>query len=114
MRKPDLVNDFADSFAAARYDNLPDAAIEAAKKSILDTCGVILAASGVEPAVRAVIDLARQSGGPPESSLLGFEARTSAIMAGLANGAMAHALDYDDLPPQGHHCSSSIVPAALA
>jgi 2-methylcitrate dehydratase PrpD len=114
VSRPDLVNDFADNFAAARYENLPAAAIEVAKKSILDTCGVIIAASGVEPAVRAVVDLAREGSGQAESSILGFGGRTSAIMAGLANGAMAHCLDYDDLPPQGHHCSSSIVPAAFA
>ena len=32
------------------YDSLPDAARDAAKKSLLDTLGVILAASGLEPA----------------------------------------------------------------
>src|SRR5438132_4468748 len=110
----DLVNDFADFFARTRYENLPAEAIESAKKSILDTCGVIIAASGVEPAVRGVIDLARESACQPESSVLGCGGRVSAVMAGLANGAMAHCLDYDDLPPQGHHASSSIVPAALA
>ncbi|HZP86261.1 MAG TPA: MmgE/PrpD family protein [Burkholderiales bacterium] len=112
--RPDLVNDFADLFARTRYDTLPPAAIDAAKKSILDTLGVILAASGVEPAVRGVVDLVRESGGPPESSVLGFGGRASAVMAGLANGAMAHCLDYDDRTPEGHHPSSSIVPAAFA
>jgi hypothetical protein len=37
--------------------------MEGAKKSILDTLGVILAASGVEPAVRGVQELVRESGG---------------------------------------------------
>ena len=111
---PDLVNDFANVFARTRYADLPPAAVDAAKKSILDTLGVILAASGVEPAVRGVIDLVRESGGPPESSVLGFGGRASAVMAGFANGSMAHCLDFDDHTPQGHHPSSSIVPAAFA
>ena len=110
----DLVNDFADLFASTRYEALPRAAIDAAKKSVLDTIGVILAASGVEPAVRGVIDLVRESGGRPESSILGFGGHASAVMAGLANGAMAHCLDFDDRTAQGHHPGSSLVPAVLA
>ena len=112
--RPDLVNEFADLFANTRYEALPPAAIDAAKKSVLDTIGVILAASGVEPAVRGVIDLVRESGGRPESSILGFGGHASAVMAGLANGAMAHCLDFDDRTAQGHHPGSSLVPAVLA
>lgn len=108
------MNNFADLFANTRYSSLTPAAIDAAKKSILDTLGVICAASGVEPALRSIVDLLRESGGPPESSVLGFGGRASALMAGFANGAMAHCLDFDDRTPQGHHPSSSIVPAAFA
>jgi 2-methylcitrate dehydratase PrpD len=114
MLVQDLSRDFADFVARARYEDLPPDAIHGAKKSILDTLGVILAASGVEPAVRGVQDLVRESGGNPESTVLGFGGRTSAIMAGFANGSMAHCLDFDDHAPEGHHPSSSIVPAALA
>ena len=35
-------------------------------------------------------------------------------MAAFANGAMAHCLDFDDHAPEGHHASSSIVPAVFA
>ena len=86
----------------------------AAKKSILDTLGVILAASGMEPAVRAVIDIVKESGGTPDCTVLGFGGRAPAMMAALANGALAHCLDYDDQTPWGQHTASSIVPAAFA
>ena len=36
------------------------------------------------------------------------------MMAALANGALAHCLDYDDQTPWGQHTASSIVPAAFA
>jgi 2-methylcitrate dehydratase PrpD len=110
----DLSYDFADFVINTRYSDLPADAIDAAKKSILDTLGVILAASGVEPAVRGVANLIRESGGRPESTVLGFGGRVPAMMAAFVNGAMAHCLDFDDHAPEGHHPSSSIVPAAFA
>ncbi|MGD6752009.1 MmgE/PrpD family protein [Streptomyces sp. BH105] len=110
----DIVHPLAACAAETRYEDLPPAAAEAAKKSILDTLGVILAASGTEPAVRGVIDLVREGGGSPEASVLAFGGKAPAMAAAFANGAMAHCLDYDDQTPWGQHCSSSIVPAVLA
>jgi 2-methylcitrate dehydratase PrpD len=113
-RTADLSEDFAAFVAGTRYDDLPADAVEGAKKSVLDTLGVILAATGVEPAVRGVNELVREAGGKPESSLMGFGGRAPAVMAAFHNGAMAHCLDFDDHAPEGHHPSSSIVPAAFA
>jgi 2-methylcitrate dehydratase PrpD len=110
----DLVHLFASHTAGLTYDQLPEEARLAAKKSILDTLGVILAASGMEPAVRAVIDIVKESGGAPNCTVLGFGGRAPAMMAALANGALAHCLDYDDQTPWGQHTASSIVPAAFA
>jgi len=110
----DLVHHFADVAAGLRYEDLPEAAREAAKKSILDTLGVILAASGMEPAARAVVEIVRESGGKGECTLLGYPGRGPALMAALQNGALSHCLDYDDQTPWGQHAASSVVPAAFA
>ncbi|WP_329353186.1 MmgE/PrpD family protein [Streptomyces sp. NBC_01261] len=110
----DLVHHLADAIVGTRYAQLPADAVEAAKKSILDTLGVILAAGGTEPAVQGVVDLVRESGGRPEASVLAFGGKAPAIMAAFANGAMAHCLDYDDQTPWGQHASSSVIPAAFA
>ncbi|WP_457253648.1 MmgE/PrpD family protein [Pedococcus sp. P5_B7] len=110
----DLVEHFAAHIAASTYDQLPAAAVDAAKKSILDTVGVILAASGTEPAVQGVVELVREAGGRPESTVLAFGDRVPAVAAAFANGAMAHCLDFDDQTPWGQHSASSIVPAVLA
>ncbi|CAG9272962.1 MmgE/PrpD family protein [Paraburkholderia unamae] len=111
----DIAGDFADFVSRARFEDIPEDAVEAAKKSILDTLGVVLAASGVEPAVRGLTKVAMESGGgTAESTILGFGGRAPAMMAAFANGAMAHCLDFDDHAPEGHHPSSSIVPAAFA
>jgi 2-methylcitrate dehydratase PrpD len=111
---PDLCNDIADFIVNTRYERLSSAAINGAKSSILDTLGVILAAGGMEPAVRGVVEFAREGGGRPESSVLGFGGRVPAVMAAFANGAMAHCLDYDDQTPWGQHSASSIIPAVFA
>ena len=110
----DLVHLFAEQVAGLSYDAVPESARDAARKSIIDTMGVILAASGMEPAVRGVIELVQEAGGAPDCTLLGFGGRAPALMAALGNGALAHCLDYDDQTPWGQHCASSIVPAVLA
>jgi len=114
MQDIDLSVILGEHVARARFEHLSEGAIEGARKTILDTVGVCLAASGQEPAARAVVDLARESGGREESTILGFGGRVPAMMAALANGALAHCLDYDDQTPWGQHAASSLVPATLA
>lgn len=110
----DLVHIFADHAAGVSYDQLDHQTREVAKQSILDTLGVILAASGMEPAAQGVAAIVREGGGAPDCTLLGFGGRGPALMAALGNGSLAHCLDYDDQTPWGQHCASSIVPAVFA
>ncbi|HYF17653.1 MAG TPA: MmgE/PrpD family protein [Ramlibacter sp.] len=110
----DLVHDFARTIADTRYESLPPAAVEAAKKSVLDTFGCILAASGTEPAAARVVEVAREGGGKEQSTILGFGGKAPAVWAAFANGAMAHCLDFDDRTPWGAHAGSSLMPAAFA
>lgn len=110
----DMVHDLADYAATLGYDAMTEASREKAKQSLLDTLGVSLAASGLEPAARGVYEIVRECGGAPDCTLLGFGGKAPAIMAALANGALVHCLDYDDLTPWGQHTGSTIVPAVFA
>lgn len=110
----DLSQVLAHFAASTRYENLPSAAIEAAKKSVLDTLGVMLAASGVEPAVKPLVDLVRETGGKEEATVFGFGGRVPCAAAAFANGALAHSLDFDSQTPWGAHADSSIIPTVLA
>ena len=110
----DLVHIFGTHAAEVDYDRLNDDARWAAKKSILDTLGVILAASGLEPAVQAVAEIVAETGGRPDCTMLGFGGRRPRLWPRLANGALAHCLDYDDQTPWGQHAASSVVPAVFA
>lgn len=110
----DLGRCLAESAARAQYSELPDAAVEAAKKSLLDTLAVMLGASGTEAAADGILELVGEMGGRPEATVIGSGDKVPAAMAAFANGALAHCLDYDDQTPWGQHASMSVIPAALA
>jgi 2-methylcitrate dehydratase PrpD len=100
--------------ASAKFEDLSSGAIEATKKSLLDAIGVTLAASGLGEGCKAFADLAGQAGGTPESTVIGFGKKVPASMAALANGAMAHALDFEDAFDDAPiHPNAAVVAAAL-
>jgi 2-methylcitrate dehydratase PrpD len=94
--------------------DLPSDIVEAVQVRLLDTIGIMLAATDT-PIGRAARDGARAMGGGTSSRIVGFGDRTSAMLAALAGGTLAHALDFDDThDPSLVHPSAAIVPAALA
>ena len=105
---------FARHIHDTRFEDIPEPAVDAAKKSVLDTLGVILGAGSTTPAMKGLVDSMRDIGGKPESTIMGFGGKVPATSAAFLNGAMAHCLDFDDHLPEGHHPSSAVVPAAFA
>lgn len=88
--------------------------LHAAKRVLLDATGVMIGASGIAPETAPFVALAKQSGSGP-SVILGTDAKVPAAAAAFANGAFAHALDFEDafdLAPG--HPNASLVPALLA
>ncbi|NVO25431.1 MmgE/PrpD family protein [Donghicola mangrovi] len=110
----DISHRLAAFAAETRFEDLPQAAVEAAKKSLMDTIGVMLGASGVEPAVQPILDLMVETGGREEATVFGAGTRLPASSAAFSNGTLAHGLDYDSQTPWGAHPDSSLVPALLA
>lgn len=97
------------------FGDLPGKAVEMTKMSLLDALGVTLAAGGLCEECSAFVELALESGGKKESTILGFGERVPAHMAAFANGAMAHALDFEDAHDLALvHPNAASVPAALA
>jgi 2-methylcitrate dehydratase PrpD len=103
--------------AGSRFEHLPATTLAATRRALLDGLGVMLAASGLSPDVAPFIALA---GGMPAGSdacvsVLGTGLRTCAPLAALANGAMAHALDYEDaFDAAPVHPDASLLPALIA
>src|SRR5262250_1526964 len=109
-----VIEQLAAYVATEAFDKLPDAAVAAARRAVLDTLGVMLAGSAEATAAR-VRALIAHRGGSEEATVAGTPLRASAEDAALANGTAAHALDYDDLGRSlSGHPSAPILAAALA
>ena len=90
---------------------LPQAAIETARRGLVDYIGVLLAGSREQPAQTLLKAL-----GPSRSSearLFPSGIRVAAQDAALVNGVAGHVLDYDDVAIGGHP-SAVLCPALLA
>ena len=95
------------------YDSLPAAVVEAAKIAILDGVANMVAGS-VQELAEIIGRYVRDSGGAPQSSVIGWGYKTNPPAAAFANGVFGHCLDYEiqGFPPT--HGTSSCLPAALA
>jgi len=93
---------------------VPRDVAEQATRLLLDTAGVTLAAVP-EDFAGSIHTVARGLGGPPEASLWGAPERVGMAAAVLANGTLAHGLDYDDTLEEAIvHTGACCVTAALA
>ena len=109
----DASYDLARYLVSTKYADIPTAAIEAAKKEVLDQLGVALGGSS-RPGVAELLALNKDWGGKPESTVFCFGDRLPAPMAAQVNATMGHALDYDDTGDGPTHPSVVIVPTAFA
>lgn len=101
-------------FDDLEYDDLPAAVAADARLRLLDTIGVALAAVET-PIGRAIRAAALAMDGGDNARILGFGDRTGAMAAALANGTLAHALDFDDTHNLSvMHTSAPVVATALA
>jgi 2-methylcitrate dehydratase PrpD len=94
----DAIESFVDMFASIQYSDLPSAAVEAAKKEVIDSLATALGGSR-KPAIPELVELAREWNGSPQSTVIAQGLKCPAPEAALINGAMIHALDYDDGHP---------------
>ena len=110
----DVTKRIAEYVATTSLEDFPPEAVQAAKAAIIDCLGCTLAGS-VEPLADVLCAYVQANGGIPSASVVGRAFKTSAADAALLNGAMGHALDYDDITrAMKGHPSVVLVPAALA
>ena len=110
---PSVIEQLAGYAAGESFEKLPEAAVRAARRAILDTLGVMLAGANeaTSARVRALVERRR---GREEAVVAGTALRASVEDAALANGTAAHALDYDDVQQSlSGHPSVPVLPAAL-
>jgi 2-methylcitrate dehydratase PrpD len=105
---------FCDAVASWTFDDIPADVIHTVKLFVLDTFGVIGGAAGA-PGIREVNARLSQWERDGSATSLVTGTRMSPPHAALANGAAAHALDFDDMhDPARIHSFCVILPAMLA
>jgi len=116
LEKPEtgtLTAALAARVAALRLEDMPPAALTVAKQCLLDWLGVALAGRG-EPLVGILLAELASDDAPFGVSILGHGGRARIDDAVLINGAMGHALDFDDvIMPMGHP-TVPVAPVVLA
>ncbi len=75
--------------------DVPQVVVDKAKLVFLDTLGVALASSTMDFGAM-VTRVAQRLGGAPQSTLIVSKNKVAAANAVIANGTLAHGLDYDD------------------
>jgi 2-methylcitrate dehydratase PrpD len=114
MKPPTVL--LAEYAVALRYEELPPAVIQRATDCITDTVGAIIYGANL-PWSKMIIAYAQENGARGNSCILspGGEP-VRAASAALANGALAHAFELDNLtkPGSGVHPGATLVPPALA
>jgi 2-methylcitrate dehydratase PrpD len=105
---------FARWVAGLSLADVPAPVVDTASLLTLDTIGNALAAVP-EDFGRSILVAARRLGGAPESTLIGDGTKVGAGTAALANGTLAHGLDFDDTREDAIvHTGSVAVTTALA
>jgi 2-methylcitrate dehydratase PrpD len=101
--------------AAARFDDLSEAARHQARRGVLDWIGCALAGSQ-HRTVSTLLAVLQETSGRPQATVLGRGLKLGLTEAPLANGQMGHVLDYDDTHMGGVvlHTSSPVLAALLA
>jgi 2-methylcitrate dehydratase PrpD len=108
--------ELADYAASCRYEDIPPDVVERAKQCITDTIAAVIFGYDL-PWSRMVVAFAAKNGAGGNSRILGPGApRVHAPAAALANGALAHAFEMDNLtwPSTGVHPGATLLTSGLA
>ena len=97
---------------ATKYEDIPAAAIDQAKKSILDYIGTAVYGTTSELG-RMIMEFTQEQGGNPQARVIGTNIRTGSAAAAFASGAMGHSEDFDDLGGVGGHPATVLTPTVL-
>jgi 2-methylcitrate dehydratase PrpD len=112
MSTDSLAEQLARFTASLRYDTIPADVVASVRLRVLDVLGLALAASTRDFAA-PVIGAVDVAAGP--CTIIGSRRIAMPAMAALANGTLAHGLDFDDTHAGSiTHASAVVIPSALA
>jgi 2-methylcitrate dehydratase PrpD len=102
--------------AGLRFEDMPSSLVERAKLLMIDLIGGIVRARHESPVAPSLLRMASTMGwSNGEALLFGDPAGYAPSGAAFLNGALGHALDFDDTHAAGTlHPGAPIIPAAIA
>ena len=96
------------------YENIPSAALEEAKRFLLDSVGCAFAALNNKD-TQSAYDCIQDLGGKKQATIIGWGTKTNLPQSTLVNSLLVRALDYNDIYwEQDPSHPSDIIPAVLS
>ena len=112
----DYTRTMAEYLANTTYEDLTPEAIEYAKKSIMDTLGIMFPATTLAPTSDIVLDFIDEINEGGRCTMVGYGRKASLLEAAFMNGSLTHAVDFDDSAGVDRplvHPTGSCFPAAI-
>jgi 2-methylcitrate dehydratase PrpD len=110
----DAINLFVKNIIETRYEDLSPVTVQAVKTEVLDSIATALGGS-TKSGVGELVDIIKEWGGNPQSTIFAYGIKCPAPNAAQVNGAMIHALDYDDGHPRAMvHTGCTAIPTTFA
>jgi len=114
MFEPTISGRLGAFLARLSYRDLSQSQVNKLKIYFLDWLGSAIAGKTEKP-VQIILDVIRDLGGTPESTLIADQSRGNCLLAALANGASSHVVEMDDLHRESIlHPATAIIPAVFA
>jgi 2-methylcitrate dehydratase PrpD len=114
MSKTSATREIAEYIVGLKYEELPEQTIAAAKEAVLDQLGIMLMGSTL-PWTKPSYEVVLEQGSRPESTIVGWGGKVSAIDAAFVNATLGHSCEFDDSGYNGGcHPGALTVPTALA
>lgn len=109
-----ITRELAAYCASLSYDDLPPETLDRAKQVLLDTLGIAIG-SGRAASTSTVLETVDHLDGGGSATVLASGERASPAYAALANGTLAHSLDFDETHRAGSvHAAAPVLGGALA
>ena len=109
-----ITQNIAEIVIKTKFDDLPEYAVNHAKKLTLDLLGSMI---GTRDVITSKIarEISEEMGGPAEATIVGSEIKVNVPNAAFANAIQCYGLDYvDDHNESNSHPSPATYPASLA
>lgn len=114
MFEPTLSGQLGAFLSHLSYKDLSESQIRKLKIYYLDWLGSAIAGKDEKP-VQIILDVIRDLGGTPESTIIASQSYGNCLWAALANGASSHVVEMDDLHRESIlHPAAAIIPAVFA